>query len=148
MSVARPAVALRRGLTQRILGARFATTDSTPIAGPSAPSPSPKAQNQGKHYDPTLTHNVLPYHVIPRPQKYTSPFEYQPLHKSINHPRPVFVRPTNPADIPEYEGENRKEKRELALAAVTGLEPAELRKIRRTTIALKRVCRMSKKGKQ
>lgn len=146
MSVARPAAALRRGLTQRILGARFATTDSTPIAGPSAPSP--KNQNQGKHYDPTLTHNVLPYHVIPRPQKYTSPFEYQPLHKSINHPRPVFVRPTNPADIPEYEGENRKEKRELALAAVTGLEPAELRKIRRTTIALKRVCRMSKKGKQ
>ena len=108
--------------------ARHASTSTTPSSSSSLSSLPP----------------LTPHNSIPRRQDYPSTHP-GPLHKNINQPQWMATPPES--QFPDRIGENEEGRREDVSQAITGMTRDELRGLRKYTVVMNRVVKMTKKGK-
>lgn len=87
---------------------------------------------------------VVPRESIPRRPDFPATYP-GPSHKHINQPKFLTAPPAS--EFPARIGENEEGRRELVSLAITGMRGEEMRGLRRYTVVLKRVVKMTKKGK-
>lgn len=88
--------------------------------------------------------SVSPHNPIPRRPDFPATYP-GPTHKHINQPRLLDSPPAS--QFPDRIGENEEGRREDVSLAITGMSKDEMRGLRRYTVVLKRVVKMTKKGK-
>jgi hypothetical protein len=87
---------------------------------------------------------VSPHHPVPRRPDFPATYP-GPTHKHINEPKFLDAPPSS--QFPARIGENEEGRREDVSLAITGMSRDEMRGLRRYTVVLKRVVKMTKKGK-
>lgn len=88
--------------------------------------------------------SLVPHTPIPRRSEFPTSYP-GPSHKHINQPK--FLDAPPESQFPARIGENEEGRREDVSLAITGMRREEMRGLRRYTVVLKRVVKMTKKGK-
>ena len=122
-------LSLRSTVPALPLVARHASTSATPSSSSSSLSSLPP---------------LTPHNPIPRRQDYPSTYP-GPLHKNVNQPQWMATPPES--QFPDRIGENEEGRREDVSQAITGMNRDELRGLRKYTVVMNRVVKMTKKGK-
>jgi len=116
-------------------------------AAPSLPILARHASNSSTSIPSTSLSSLpplTPHNPIPRRRDYPQTHP-GPVHKNINQPQ--WMATPSESQFPERIGENEEGRREEVSQAITGLSRDELRGLRRYTVVMKRVVKMTKKGK-
>jgi hypothetical protein len=87
---------------------------------------------------------LTPHNPVPRRQDFPSRHP-GPAHKHVNQPQ--FLSTPQESEWPDRIGENEEGRREDVSQAITGMTRDELRGLRKYTVVMNRVVKMTKKGK-
>ena len=114
---------------------------NTPLGTLRAASSLPSAPAASLNPQATLEHSI-----VPRSTHHPSSLASHPTHKHINFPHKLFS-PPSPEAMPERIGATSVSAEMDVLSGVTGLGSDELRALRSKAVVMKRVVKMTKKGK-
>lgn len=126
---------------------RAPTSSPSQSSSNASSSSTPSSSSSSSAFLASLSpSSLLPYHPVPRSPYFPSAFPSPPQHKYLNFPEPLFKPP--PVDeFPDRVGLKAEQRREEVSQAITGLKRDEMRALRRYTVVMKRVVKMTKKGK-
>lgn len=112
---------------------------STSLSSSSEPSSSTSPSLDLSSLPPLTGHNP-----VPRRQDFPSRYP-SPVHKHLNQPQ--WLSTPSESEFPDRIGENEEGRREEVSQAITGMTRDELRGLRKYTVVMNRVVKMTKKGK-